>query len=810
MTAASKQQKRTSVAGFSLLTLGAIFFVLLNNLWPYSTPSRALDGSWAYVLHALAGKAHFGSELVFTYGPLGFLIAHGDTPDTYLWRLVFGGLLLLGVYWQICLLRFRGPGASPLTVHDALLFLAVAPLAVTYAFFGRMLFPDGATSLMLAFCMVNLVRLSAPEYRTTRLIIAASLATLALVKGTLIAIIAPFMILMLIRRVVFKMGNLDAPVATLLFFLALWLATGNQLLDLPNFLWATKEIASGFTTGMQADGAFQRQTRMAFLALSVLLALRYADSAGPSRIDRAIVGIVFLVLGLMLTKHGTDRFDGHVFSPAFTLFALSLVSFVAARTSWRAMLLSVAAVLVSTVTLNYALKSQVPDMSAQERRLWIAQGGDVIRQAREQLRLAGKLRNMQEEQKTHFDNVVAELGKGLPDVPPSQTVDIYSYKQGAVLARNFNYHPRPVFQSYSVYTPWLAKRNRDFLASTAAPDRIFFAIDPIDQKLAAMEDGLSWLELLSRYRLRGGFTFAGAQHLDLEKAPVARALAYGTPDTYRLEREAWHEVPSDGLLWLHGEPTQRSIAKSLLAQLYKSPIYWLELELDGGRVFRRRLIEPLMDSGFLLSPFIDNTRSFRQMARSLTEASPLERRVQRYRIVCNTNDACPVSEWRITATPLRITPDPSWARIQSGNSAMPITDHWLNGFASDSAYARLLEYEGHTVFHAPPTTVSIIRATDSGMEKAAQISICFGIMRSAYETGATDGVEFEIQVGHDEDWRQKVWSRYLNPSTNQADRGTQCEVVQLPGTQTELAFVTRPGKTTDWDLAYWQSVERVK
>ena len=73
--------KRTPITGFILLVLGAAAFVLFNNLWHFSTPSRALDGSWAYVLHALAGKAHFGSELVFTYGPLGFLIAHGDTPE---------------------------------------------------------------------------------------------------------------------------------------------------------------------------------------------------------------------------------------------------------------------------------------------------------------------------------------------------------------------------------------------------------------------------------------------------------------------------------------------------------------------------------------------------------------------------------------------------------------------------------------------------------------------------------------------------------------------------------------------------------
>ncbi|MBK9616902.1 MAG: hypothetical protein IPO35_15875 [Uliginosibacterium sp.] len=459
--APQEQPKRVSIAGLTLLALGAIAFVLLNNLWPYSTPSRALDGSWAYVLHALAGKAHFGSELVFTYGPLGFLIAHGDTPDTYLWRLVFGGLLLLGVYWQMFLLRFRGPGAPTLTVRDAVFFLVFAPLAVTYAFCGRILFPDGATSLMLALCMVNLVRLDATEHRTARLFIAATLATLALVKGTLIAIIAPFMILMVIRRACFRRGSWDAPIAALAFFLALWLATGNHLVDLPSFLWAMKEISSGFTTGMQADGALHRQTRMAFLALSVLLALRYADSAGPSKSDRAIVGFVFLVLGLMLTKHGTDRFDGHVFSPTFTLFALSLMSFIAARTSRRAALLSVAAVLVSVITLNYALKSQVPDMSAQERRLWIARGGDVISQSREQLRLAGKLRNIQEEQKTPLTVSWQILARACRMSLRLQTVDIYSYKQGAVLARKVQLPPSPPYFRVT-RSPWLAKRNQGF------------------------------------------------------------------------------------------------------------------------------------------------------------------------------------------------------------------------------------------------------------------------------------------------------------------------------------------------------------
>jgi hypothetical protein len=56
--------------------------------WIPRSWSPPCNNSWALVLHeAFVERAVFGSDVVFTFGPFGFLY-FGATPDTYLFTLL--------------------------------------------------------------------------------------------------------------------------------------------------------------------------------------------------------------------------------------------------------------------------------------------------------------------------------------------------------------------------------------------------------------------------------------------------------------------------------------------------------------------------------------------------------------------------------------------------------------------------------------------------------------------------------------------------------------------------------------------------
>lgn len=90
------------------------------------------------------------------------------------------------------------------------------------------------------------------------------------------------------------------------------------------------------------------------------------------------------------------------------------------------------------------------------------------------------------------------------------TTDIYSYNQTSLIASEMTWSPRPIFQSYSVFTAKMAEINSNYLLSENKPDNILFKIEPIDNRIPSMEDGMSWPILINHYqpvRLENDFYF---------------------------------------------------------------------------------------------------------------------------------------------------------------------------------------------------------------------------------------------------------------------------------------------------------------
>ncbi len=79
--------------------------------------------------------------------------------------------------------------------------------------------------------------------------------------------------------------------------------------------------------------------------------------------------------------------------------------------------------------------------------------------------------------------------------------DLYPVDQAVIIANTTRWDPRPVFQSYAAYTPFLAELNAAHLAGPSRPQTLLFRVAAIDGRFPALDDGPSWLSILSSYRL---------------------------------------------------------------------------------------------------------------------------------------------------------------------------------------------------------------------------------------------------------------------------------------------------------------------
>jgi hypothetical protein len=190
-------------------------------------------------------------------------------------------------------------------------------------------------------------------------------------------------------------------------------------------------------------------------------------------------------------------------------------------------------------------------------------------------------------------------------------VDVYPWDVSTVFAARLPYAPRPIFQSFSAYTPTLATRNAEHLRSRRAAENVLFDIESIDGRLPAMDDGGSWAPLWARYTLvadTGGFLWLRRRPTPLAE-PAPRLL--GTART-RLGDPIPLPRVACGAVWMQAD-LRPTLAYRLATVLWKGPTVVMA-EPTTGRSWR--VIPAIVRSGFPVWPVVTRRRHFAELMTS--------------------------------------------------------------------------------------------------------------------------------------------------------------------------------------------------
>lgn len=581
-----------------LLGASALFYVL-SRFEPCAPPENhsVIDSSWMQVLH-LAFKEHwqFGRDIVFTFGPWGFLYG-GYDPATHLVSVIawtFLSVVFWWAAWQLARLCF---GHELFAWLWLMLFSAVAGIIVFLNMDVRLI-AWVLLLLLLHFFLEN--RSSA----ATEVSLVVSLGLLSLIKFN-IFVAGVAAVLVIAADNVWRQRRFPwiLPVfgASLLFF---WVMAGQQLGSLVPFICNSWRITSGFTGAMSLVNATETRDVCLFLAATVMLGALAGCVAWKRHRFFGILPLVGLgFVGFMAFKYGYVRHDGHEVAATIHLLLAALacqaMMWPLARKKGR---LAVASTFLPTMVI-LLFTSMTFSRHVEGGFLPALARTFSLRNLVAPLGLFYDRERLLEAQEENF----AALRDQFPLPQIEGSVDVYPWNQAAIFAHGLRYHPRPVIQSYSAYTPELAELNAAFLRSDAAADNILFEIAPIDFNFPALEDGRSWPELLTRYDIKN----INGPFLLLTRSATPRkyqkvflkdaAVSFGKP------------VPlpssSAGPIWAEIEINQ-SLLGAVVSALYKPPILSLTVTLRDGRQGDFRLVPGMTRSGFLLSPFIGDQKSF--------------------------------------------------------------------------------------------------------------------------------------------------------------------------------------------------------
>ena len=764
------------ILGFLVLT--AIAFSLPG------FPASELDTSWRMALGKFfVDGRQFGTEIVFTYGPLGFVMGKtywgGQWASLLAWHAVQAAVFSGIVYWH----GYRLTGYTR-TFFFGFFFL----LGLSYQ--------DAMHQIIVAFAGLELIRQSHTPWRWSSVAWLALLAALSLVKFTNL-LLAVFLVLLAAGVELWNRRRflaLRLPAIFVGLFLVGWMLCGQHVGNIPAYLRSSWEISQGYQDAM----GFSCPPRQLYLGLAVLLLVGTAMLLNllthPERVRVTALTLGTSAFIYLNWKHGFIRADGHqigFYYAALTVIVTApLMLEDAPRFKLARQLMLGVAGLISLIGIDTVLPGVVRGaFGATEQK--INQNVSFV------LGLGPDRSLYDTRLQTEKDALSLLKTKALVK---RSTVDVLGYEQAVALFNDFNYQPRPVFQGYSAYTPYLSRLNYDYYASDRAPEFVLFKLQSIDYRLATMDDPHALRLLIQRYTYlftEQGFTVWQRKPGRFDAATFEPKPIRST--TIKLGQKLDIADLASQHLWVEID-YHFSLLGKLRRFLFKPVLVNLRITDDKGIESVHRLPQPIGQAGFMLNPVIDDLLDFMRAAGGVPKRHATS-------IVIETapqDSDCVQDEIKVSLF--------SMPASDAGTNYFKEADHALFHMFMDApvSYESLnppnedvIDKRRVMIMHAPSEMIFEVPAG------ATEINGAYGFVPGAYSNGGkTNGAEFVIH------WSSGgepvvLLERFLDPVNRVGDRGLQKFSVKLPKSTGRVFLRVNPGPFGQfaWDWTGWTGIE---
>ena len=747
-----------------------------------------LESSWFDVLtRAFTQGWQWGSDIVFTYGPLGFLTPYLTwNPETAsVFRI---GQIVLCLLWAAMAFAF----ACRLgTLRQALLIVAM------FAFYPLLVIDIG-WNIPFVFAVVLIYRMvdEVPHrvHRTSWYIaMIVLLSLLALIKYTgqvmWIGVMGYATLLGLLRRdfrtaLTFGLGG---PA----IFLAIWLGIGQSISGLGAYYATSMDMSAGYAAMSLQPAPYMDAVGLAIFAIVVaIIVIGFWLSA--TRRAYVLTAIALLGLSFITWRMGFIRPDDHVViffgSAVFVALAALCIPLSHRKNLVAIRWVAFATIAVIAVATSYSLPNfrwglagVTDSVSA------LLHPGDQLRERQSQWADTAS--------KARLPTVRNTIG--------ADSVDVLMNESSVAMINGLNFTPRPVFQGYLANTPRLARANEQYvLDSMHSPAFVLAKIQSIDHRLPTGDDPLSVLAVLRAYipvDREDGYLVMKKAGWQIAPIPVPSASEWKLASLGSdLE---FDQGPKPQVLYFD---IQLNFWGKLRSALLREPGMTIDVRLTDGTEQSFSIVRKLGLAGMLVSPFVLDANDWLRW-----HASIFERRVVSMQLRATDQSEVrwfdPVFAYAFEPVDLprsnvsALTPELK-AALYPGFSPAPskvVTPR-----------EEVVEEGGTKVLfaHAPATlTFDLAPGEWTAQGK-------FGLLSTAYDCQESDGVALVADRIDAAGTATRLFSRQINPVHNPAERGAlvfafgpfaiqggeRIELRTLPG----LA----EGAKTDCDWSYLSSV----
>lgn len=610
----------------------------------------------AVLSYAHQHKLQFGTDVVFTYGPLGFLVTRHYFPHAATLKMVVDLLLAFSVSTAICLIVWQIANSCPLGkvstdpagespamltesrpkrlfsgTHLPLAWSCL--LACTFIFVASNIDPRADLLIyvgLLCWALLCLVESGVGlPFSALNFIILAVFGVLVKANFLLIAGLT----VVVIATDLWLRGRRTAALVLLPGFIATfalgWMASGQQPSHLGSFFANALSIIRGYDQVVTLDTLdtfeWRGLTTLVLAVAAILLrALSFAawSKRAPSPreegwgegngilraeslqlllVRRAVLLLWLAVFFFTVWKHAFVRAD--LFHMGFwfgfvpiLMLALELLPSAHAKARLWARCLGAASCIVALATLQSLF---LPSVSASLLQPFRAMSQNV----------AVLFRPADFESKGSAQYEAAVQATQLPKLRQligGSSVDVYGEDQCYAVFNGLDYHPRPVFQSYMAYNRPLARLNEQFYLSKLAPEYVLFKLDSVDRNLPPLQDAIVLRHLLLNYKpisAEGPFLLLRSNTCSSARLTLLHEQTASPSERISLANFG------DSMTWLEIE-LQPSLAGRLRQIFYKPSKVRLALWSEKSKTLLVRMgaPAPMLAAGLLVSPLLLNNQ----------------------------------------------------------------------------------------------------------------------------------------------------------------------------------------------------------
>jgi len=483
--------------------------IIIISFWIWSFPNTwetvrgGLDPSWHLALHiGTLQNFVWGTDIIWPNGPLGYLLFPLNI-DNELWTQSFFYWVIMHSLFFLTLNFFLLKTESPL--RNAIIFGFFWVIFMNFQpiylpFFGILL------GFFLYFQYNNKKILLIP--------LAVSTAFLLYVKLDLG--IGTFSILLLSCFYLLIKKQWKEPIILIsIYFISvffIWINTGSSFDNFQNYIFTSLDIASGYPLAMSYDvmpGIFilmpisaglviffwileykkNSKESLKFLFISPVIVF-FFFKIGYVRDDSGHMMHFFLLIsGFFLILTFLNKNESGKLLKFFTYGLVILFIFVGSMTLYEGRIIQQNDSLeIESVSrtfeklISHYTKTHLTNLPQKTDFLVNDDSFSPIR----------------EEQKENIKKAYPLSQKTL-EVLNDHTIDVVPWDVAMAYAYGLNYHPRPVFQSYSVYTANLDKINAEFYEKDTAPKFVLYETKTIDNRFPLFEEPATLRSLICNY-----------------------------------------------------------------------------------------------------------------------------------------------------------------------------------------------------------------------------------------------------------------------------------------------------------------------